>query len=177
MTGRAAFQDMYAVARLWQPDAAPLLLESGSLTGTLTLQGKAPMWRATFVSAASHKQRDFQYVSIHVPDGPERGMSRGQETAYHPAGPDTVPFSLSYLKSDSDQAFQVAENNGGTRFRKREPDSNVFYTLREELVGAFPHLTWDLAYGRSRATAPFVVRVDAASGQLLTASKPSETRP
>jgi len=176
MSGRAAFQDMYAVARLWQPDAAPLMLESGTLSGTSSLQGQAPVWRATFVSAASHRQRDFQYVSIHVPDGPEQGMSRGQEIPYQPAGPDTVPFSLSYLKSDSDQAFKVAEQNGGARFLQREPDSNVYYTLRRELVGAAPHLTWDLAYGKSRTSAPFVVRVDAASGQLLSASKPDEVR-
>lgn len=171
VTGRVAFQNMYTAARLWHADAQPVVLESNPHEGK-DLRGKAGIWRATFVSPASRKQRDFMYVGVDLADGLNRGLRQGQDSDYSPGGGEQ-PFSVAYLKTDSDQAFSVAEKNGGRQMRQKEKDFQIFYTLHRENEGR-PALAWDVIYGHSRTTAPFVAHVDASSGQVLYVRKPPD---
>src|SRR5437899_13697 len=54
-TGRAAFQKVYASARIWAPDAQPLSLESLPRKGDE--DGRASVWNAQFASAGKRSIR------------------------------------------------------------------------------------------------------------------------
>lgn len=169
VTGREAFQQMFAAARLWAPDAQPQSLESGNLDGVSTLDGKAPVWRGRFVSRARREQRTFQYVSVHTPDGPDKGVSKGPELSWD----GSQPFDVAFIKTDSSAAFQLAQKHGGTRLLKAHKNYHVFYDLNRETLDLGQGVAWQISYGENRATAPLIVHVASDSGRFLDATGPA----
>lgn len=172
VTGREAFQELFSAARIWAPDAQPQSLESGNVDGVSTLEGKAPVWRGQFVSRGRRQQRTFQYVSVYIPGGPDKGVSQGPELPWD----GTEPFDVAFLKTDSDVAFQFAQKHGGARLLKAHKKYHVFYDLNRESLNLGQGVAWQVSYGENRATAPLIVHVASDSGRFLDATGPAAIR-
>src|SRR6202165_4139990 len=62
VTAKAAFFEMYTLARSWAADLLPLSLVSNDVSGIKLEDGKAAMWTAIFVSPGRHEARTFSYA-------------------------------------------------------------------------------------------------------------------
>ncbi|MCU1284567.1 MAG: hypothetical protein JWO13_917 [Acidobacteriales bacterium] len=166
-TGREAFQKVYASARIWAPDAQPLTLESQARKGDK--DGQAALWSAQFASASKRSIRTFQWSGATGEDAPEQGISPGKIDVYSPENASTQPFSLNFLKTDSDKAFEVAQKHGGANVMKKNPTLVPKFRLWFDR----PHsrLLWKVIYGASEDDAKLKLLVDASSGTFVGIEK------
>ena len=109
------------------------------------------------------------WSSVAGPDAPERGINPGAEDGFSASNAFTRPFNLVYLKVDSDKAFEVAQQHGGSALLKKNPDLPVNYVLdwdprRSELI-------WHVIYGTGLEDAKLRVAVNATSGDFLRIEK------
>jgi hypothetical protein len=162
-TGRFALQKMLAPARFWSPDAQPVRLESTNLKGSDGHNGKANFWRALFASPSRQKSEPFTWSGMATEDGP-RGVNHGVEDTYNPANRASRTFDLNYLKVDTDQAFEVAQQHGGKQVLEKDPKVSVGYLLDWDVQSG--QLRWHVIYG-SDSIGKLTVLVDASSGTFL----------
>jgi hypothetical protein len=166
LTGRQAFQQLYTASRLWATDSQPVILQSEPYEKYSTLDGKSPIWRATFVSASRRQQIEYLYVGVDLEDGLGLGVRKGRPSEWS-SDSSEQPFNIAFIKTDSDQAFKVAQKNGGGAFLKRQKDAHVFYVLRRETTDGAPNVVWVVMYGTSPDTAPLSFHIESATGRLL----------
>jgi hypothetical protein len=168
-TAREAFQKMYATAHLWAPDARPYRLESSTFKDFTGKDGKAVIWRAGFASPARRSLKGFALSGAHSEDTPSFGVSSGVEDTYSPSNSSTRVFDPSFLKVDSDKAFEAAQKHGGEKLFKQNPQQPVVYLLdwspRENI------LTWHVIYGNSQSDAKLRVAVNATTGAFERVEK------
>ena len=168
-TGRIAFQKLLVTARAWAGDAQPFRLESQYTKGAPAAEGKAGIWRATFASAQRASAKSYVWSGVAADDATERGISPGLEDTYNPANPSTRPFDINFLKIDSDQAFNIAQEHGGKELMKKTPDQPVLFTV--DWDSRKNQLVWHVAYGDSRADAKLTVAVNGSTGDFLRVEK------
>lgn len=144
-TGREAFQQLYATARLWAPDARPFREQSGILKDANGQGGKAAIWNAGFASPSRHGLKNFSWSGAHDPDAPAFGVSSNVEDSYSPSNSSTLIFDLAFLKSDSTQAFEEAQKHGGDKLLKKDPKTTVTYVL--DWQPQANSLYWHVIYG------------------------------
>ncbi len=169
-TGRVAFQKLFVTARAWAADALPFHLESQYTQGAPVAEGKAGIWRATFASTRRRAAKSYLWSGVaSEEDALERGISPGLEDTFNPSNPSTRPFDLAFLKIDSDQAFQVAQEHGGKALLKKTPEQPVLFILDWDSRGN--QLVWHVAYGDRRADAKLTVAVNASTGGFLRVEK------
>ncbi|MCU1309924.1 MAG: hypothetical protein JWO20_1049 [Candidatus Angelobacter sp.] len=166
-TGRAAFQKLYASAHIWAPDAQPLALESIPRPGDG--EGRAAVWTAKFASASKRSIRSFTWSGATGEDAPEAGISPGRIDDYSPENASTQPFSLNFLKIDSDKAFEIAQKHGGKAVLKKNPDLPVKYAL--EWDRQHNRLLWRLIYGGAENDAKLKLLVNGATGEFVGVQK------
>jgi hypothetical protein len=169
LTGRVAFQKLFVTARSWAPDAQPFRLESEPLKQAPGTDGKAGVWRGYFASPGKRMLKPYIWSGISGPDAPERGISPGTEDTFNPANISTLPFDFAFLKSDSDQAFEVAQTHGGKKLLDADPQQPVKYALIWNPSGN--ELVWRVIYGTSESDARLRVAVDASTGTFLKVEK------
>jgi hypothetical protein len=168
-TGREAFQKMYLAARLWVPDIKPFRLQSQYSPDAPSSEGKAGLWRCSFASASKRAMKMFIWSGLVGPDAPEPGVSFTAEDSWSPTNNSTQVFDLAFLKVDSDQAFQVAQQHGGEKLLKKNPKQPVFFSLDwDSRKGT---LLWHVVYGTSMDEAGLRVAVNATSGQFERVEK------
>jgi hypothetical protein len=165
-TGRAAFQKLYASAHIWAPDTQPLTLESVPRKGDG--EGKAAVWTAKFASASKRNIRSFMWSGAAGEDAPEQGISPGKIDVYSPENASTQPFSLNFLKIDSDKAFEVAQKHGGKAIQKKKPDLPIKYAL--EWDRQHNRLLWRVIYG-SENDSKLKALVNASTGEFVGLEK------
>lgn len=161
VTGRSAFQKLYVSAHGWASDARPYQLQSqviGNVTGT---DGKAPIWRGAFASAAQHSSRPYVWSGVDSPDVPSRGVTPGTPDNFMPGN----AFDVSFLKIDSDKAYDVGQKHGGDKLA----GTSVTYLL--DWAAGENKLVWHVIYGSSRNDAKLVVDVDASTGEFMRKEK------
>jgi hypothetical protein len=166
LTGRQAFQRMFPQARAWALDAQPLQLTSYNLTQLKTASGKAGAWQATFVSMAQHKARTYSWSALEAEGNLHKGVFAGPEQGY--AGPtgQESPFLIAAIRTDSDEAFEVAMKQKDTiAFVKKSPDKPIMFLL--EKTRRFPDLAWRVIFGESVGTSEYSVFIDATTGAYL----------
>jgi len=168
-TGRVAFQKTYILARGWAGDAKPFRLESQHTEGAPVTEGKAGVWRAVFVSTQRGGMKAFTWSGVNAENAPPRGVNPGMEDDYSPTNPSTQPFDLSFLKQDSDKAFEVAQKNGGEKIMKKDPKQPVMFLL--DWSPKENKLKWHVVYGTSPREAKLRVAVDATTGVFLKVEK------
>jgi len=161
-TGREAFQKLYATAHMWAPDAQPYRLQSDLFKDSTGAGGKAMIWRAGFASATRRSIKAFVWSGSHSEEAPSFGVSSGTEDTYNPGNTSTRVFDIAFLKVDSDQAFEVAQQHGGDKLMKQDPKQPVFYVLSWNPKQNA--LLWHVVYGASEAEAKLRVAVDASTG-------------
>jgi len=169
LTGRAAFQKLFVTARSWAPDAQPFRLESEAVQQASGIEGKAGVWRGYFASPSKRAVKPYIWSGISGPDAPERGVSPGTEDTFNPSNTSTRPFDFAFLKSDSDQAFEVAQAHGGKKLVDADPQQPIKYILLWN--PSTNELVWHVIYGSSEMDAKLRVAVDASTGSFLRVEK------
>jgi len=169
LTGRAAFQKLFVTARSWAPDAQPFRLESEAVQQASGIEGKAGVWRGYFASPSKRAAKPYIWSGISGPDAPERGVSPGTEDTFNPSNTSTRPFDFAFLKSDSDQAFEVAQAHGGKKLVDADPQQPIKYILLWN--PSTNELVWHVIYGSSEMDAKLRVAVDASTGSFLRVEK------
>jgi len=163
LTGRGAFQKLYIAARSWAPDAKPYRLESSASADSAGHEGKSALWRAGFASAVQRGTKPYTW------SGSEHGVNPGIEDTYNPNNASTTVFDAAFLKTDSPDAFDVAQKHGGDKLLEKAPDTPVLYSLDWNRVTN--ELTWHVTYGTSRDEAKLKVDVNAATGEFIRVEK------
>jgi hypothetical protein len=166
LTGRSAFQKLYISAHGWGPDARPYRLESMPNADSKGLDGKSAIWRASFASVVQRGTKPYTWSGS---DGSDRGVNPGTEDSYNPNNASTQAFDINFLKTDSDKAFEVAQQHGGDKILAKSPDTPVLYILEWNHVTN--ELIWHVIYGNSRDDAKLKVAVNATSGDFLRIEK------
>ncbi len=155
---------MYLAARLWAPDIKPFRLQSQYSPDAPTSEGKAVLWRASFASPAKHSMKMFIWSGLVGPDAPEQGVSFTAEDSWSPTNTATQVFDLAFLKIDSDQAYAVAQKNGGEKLLKKNPKQPVFFVLDWDARKST--LLWHVVYGTGMDDAQLRIAVNATSGEF-----------
>ncbi len=169
LTARAAFQKLFATARLWAGDARPVRLESEVTPDANGHDGKAAVWRAVFASPAKRGIEAFVWSGSSAEGAPERGIGHGGEDTFNPSNSSTQPFDPGFLKQDSDVAFTVAQKHGGDKLTKKDANQMVAYLL--DWDPRTNQLVWHVAYGPSRRDSKLTIDVDATSGEYIRTEK------
>jgi hypothetical protein len=168
LTGRSAFQKMYIQARGWAPDAKPFRLESQVNKDSNGRDGKAAIWRASFASPSKGSIKPFVWSGTDSSDAPSRGLSPGTEDSYSETNSNTKIFDVSFMKVDSDKAFEEAQKHGGSKVLAKNPNLPVLYiagwSSENELI-------WHVIYGNDRDSAKLKVAINASTGQFLNFEK------
>lgn len=162
LTGRVAFQQMYISARGWAADATPFRLQSQFTTDAPVGEGKAGLWRASFGSPGRRLMKMFIWSGLVGPDAPEPGITFSAEDSWNPANTSTHVFNFEFLKIDSDQAYQVAEKNGGSKLTQKDPKQPVYFIL--DWNAPKNELLWHVIYGQSMDGAKLKIAVNASTG-------------
>jgi hypothetical protein len=169
ITGRAAFQKLYVSAKGWQRDAQPYRLESMVNSDSNGRGGKSAIWRAGFASPSTRGSKPFTWSGTDAKDAPPRDMNPGPEDTYNPSNASTIVFDIGFLKTDSDNAFDVAQKHGGDKILEKAPDTPVLYILEWNRVESM--LVWHVIYGTSRDEFKLKVAVNATTGEYVRVEK------
>ena len=168
-TGRVAFQMMYISAREWAADATPFRLQSRFTPDAPTSAGKSGVWRASFASPARNTLKSFVWSGLVGPDAPEQGISFSAEDSWSPTNTSTRVFNIGFLRVDSDQAYEVAQKNGGMKLTAKNPKQPIFFVL--DWDGPKNQLVWHVIYGDSQDDAKLRIAVNASTGEFLRVEK------
>jgi hypothetical protein len=166
-SGREAFQRLFVAARGWTGDARPFRLQSSTTSDSDGHNGKAAIWSAAFASPARRVMEGFSWSGSSAEGAPERGISHGTEDSWTPANSTTQPFDISFLKTDSDKAFDTAQKHGGARMLRSKPKTPVSYRL--DWDAQKNQLVWHVSYGDNLSRT--VIDVNATSGEYLRTEK------
>ncbi|MFZ0771078.1 MAG: hypothetical protein WCA49_03975 [Candidatus Sulfotelmatobacter sp.] len=169
LTGRAAFQKVFIAARNYAVDVKPFRIESTPTSDGDGHGGKSAIWRASFASPAQRGVKPFIWSGSNVPDAPSRGVSPGNEDVYNPSNASTQIFDVAFLKVDSDQAFDVAQKQGGDKILEKDPSTPVIYVC--EWNHNTNQLVWHVIYGSTRDSAKLTVAVNASTGEFIRVEK------
>ena len=161
-TGREAFQKMYLSAHNWAADAQPFRVQSQYSAGAPVGEGKAGLWRASFGSPARRMMKMFMWSGLVGPDAPEPGISFSAEDSWSPTNTSTRIFEAAFIKTDSDKAYQIAEQHGGSKLTKANPQQPVFFVL--DWDNSENKLLWHVIYGEDVDKAKLRVAIDASTG-------------
>ena len=162
VTGRHAFQQMYATARAWAPDIQALQLKSIQLPEVKAKPGEAGAWQAIFVSASRGQARTYTWSAIEAPGNLHKGVFAGLEESYMQRGQDK-PFPTAALKTDTDEAYQIALKKSAA-YDKKNPGLQINFQL--ELTPRFPNPCWRVIWGESINKSGYSVLIDASTGDL-----------
>ena len=99
VTARFAFQRLSIQARMWAADAQLLRIASANLKEVPSLDGKYPVWHATFVSSQLKKARSFSYSVVDSPGNAHAGVLRGREESWLGPTGQAQPFPFADAES------------------------------------------------------------------------------
>ena len=168
-TGQEAFNRMLGLAMKWAPDAAPARVESVLTTETTGQDGKATIWRGYFVSPSRRATKTIVCSGSRQPDAPPFGVSpEGAEGAYNAQSASLV-FSQYLLKTDTDKAFDVAQQHGGDAIVKKDAKQPITYVLLKDKKVNVP--VWYVIYGASEADRKGIGVINATTGAFISAGK------
>jgi hypothetical protein len=129
--------------------------------------GKSTLWRAGFVSPSSHLLKFFNCSGSRLPDSPAYGVSSDNETPYD-ASVARMAFPAFLLKVDSDKAYDVAQQHGGSTLVQKNPQQPILYVL---LFSPEKNaLQWHVVYGTEEKAAGAGI-VHATTGAWIGAGK------
>ncbi len=168
-TGRSAFYKCFQKARTWAPDAKPFRVQSGVTKDARGADGKAEVWMAWFASPSKRSVKPYTWSGGAGENLPEKGVSFGPEDTFNPSNASTQPFDVNFLKSDTDQAYKVAQEKGGAALQKKSPDTPIVYVL--DWSPKENELIWHVVYGESPTDYKLKIAVDASTGGFLRKEK------
>lgn len=158
LTGSSAFFKCYVAARGWAQDAQPFRIESAEAK---THDGKAGDWRSGFASPSQHTTKFYTWSNGDI--------SHGVDDTYSPTNSSTQVFNVQFLKVDTDKAFAVAQEHGGTKLLENSPETPILYVL--DWNRQTNELVWHVIYGTDPDTARLRVAVNATTGMFSRVEK------
>jgi len=168
-TGEQAFNRMLGLALKWSADAAPARVESVPNTEATGQGGKSTVWRGYFASPSRRATKTFVCSGSRLPDAPPFGVSpEGAEGAYNAQSANLV-FSQYLVKTDTDKAFDVAQQHGGDAILKKDAQQPVTYVLLKDKKLNVP--VWFVIYGASEKDRKGIGVINATTGDFVSAGK------
>jgi len=160
-TGLQAFSCVNGLAQRWASDVIPVRLESQVNSEANGQDGKSTVWKAGFISPSHRKVKYFYCSGSRLKESPAYGPSAGTEEAY---GPDVAAlgFQPLFLKTDSAQAYTVAQEHGGASLLKKNPKQEVTYFVLWNPKQR--SLYWYVMYGKDQESAAGTGIVNALTG-------------
>jgi hypothetical protein len=160
-TGLQAFSCVNGLAQRWASDVIPVRLESQVNSEANGQDGKSTVWKAGFISPSHRKIKYFYCSGSRLKESPPYGASAGTEEAY---GPDVagLGFQPLFLKTDSAQAYAVAQEHGGASLLKKNPKQEVTYFVLWNPKQR--NLYWYVMYGKDQESAAGTGIVNALTG-------------
>jgi hypothetical protein len=168
-TAKEAFSQLVGYARLWAPDALPVHLESEVNSESIGHEGKATVWRGMFASPSRRVVKSFVCSGSRLADAPPFGMSSGGVESAYTSNMANLVFEPFFLKTNSDKAFAVAQEHGGEKLLKKDPNQPVGYVLEWDRKHHAP--LWYVVYGKSMTDAKGIGVINATTGSFLRAHK------
>lgn len=165
LTGRTAFQKLLISARGFAGDTRPYRLQSIYTPGAPVVKGQAGIWSCGFASSSRRQQKTYTWSGVTAENAPERGISDNTEDTYSLSNTNTLIWELPFLKIDSDQAFAVAQKEGGDKLTAKDPDQPVKFVLDWDRQKG--QLIWHVIYGANPIDAKLRIAVDASTGQYV----------
>jgi hypothetical protein len=167
-TAKDCFSSMVNLAQRWDPGAMPFHMES-ELNAEATGQGgKATVWRGYFASVTRRTMKTIACSGSYLPSSPARGFTDSPEAPYAANVP-ALRFDPSYLLIDSDKAFAVTLDHGGSAMIKKDPKQPVIYSLDWEPKKK--ELQWLVIYGKTAADRQGLAVVNARTGAFIGGGK------
>jgi hypothetical protein len=167
-TARSCFSRMTDMAQRWSPDALPFHLESDLNAESTGQAGQATVWRGLFASQSHRTFKNFICSGSRLSDAPPFGVTATAEMPYSPNVPSLL-FHPSYLQTDSDKAFAIAQGHGGADLIKKDPKQPVLYLLAWDPKQKA--LLWYVTYGKSATERKGIGVINASTGAFLRAGK------
>lgn len=127
------------------------------------------VWHAWFASPSRRSVKPYTWSGGSGENLPERGVTFGPDDTFSPTNASTQPFDVNFLKSDSDNAYKVAQEKGGAELEKKHPGTPVVYML--DWSGKANELIWHVIYGDSPTDYKLRIAVDASTGGFLRKEK------
>ncbi|MBI3208594.1 MAG: hypothetical protein HYZ37_06800 [Candidatus Solibacter usitatus] len=165
ISARHAFQNMFAAARTWAPDAQVVQLQSYPIADVKEKDGLYGAWVASFASPSRMKLKTWSYSVVEAGGNFHKGVFAGHEESFSGTRGQAKPFLAAALRIDSDEAFQTASKKA-TDYMAKHPDMRISYLL--ELTPRFPDPAWRIMWGESVSSSTYSVFVDATTGLFLT---------
>jgi hypothetical protein len=168
-TGQEAFNRMLGLALKWSPDAQPARLES-VLTMEATGQGgKSAVWRGYFASPARRSTKTIVCSGSRRPDAQPFGVSsEGNEGAYNSEAANLAFLPL-LVKTDTDKAYEIAQQHGGEAILKKDAQQPITYLLLKDRKLNVP--VWYVIYGASEKDRKGIGVINATTGAFVSAGK------
>jgi hypothetical protein len=160
VSAKAAFFEMYNLARSWAADLLPLSLVSNEVPGIKSEQGKAAMWTAIFVSPGRREARTFTYAVV-TKGTVHKGVTVGAIQPWNGATPKSKPLQITQFVVDSDTAYKTAYPKAAS-WTKRHPDKGVAFFLGN--ASRFPGPVWYVLWGNNKSG--YAVYVNATTGGI-----------
>lgn len=168
-TGKPCFSRMVDSATRWQMDAMPVQLESEQNDEAMGFDGKATVWRAKFASPSKRALRTFTCSGSRLAGAAPFGVTGSVESPYPPHAIVAV-FQPAYLQVDSDKAFTIAQQHGGSNLTKGDAKHPVYYFAALDPASSGVH--WFVSYGKSMDDTDGIGIIDASTGKYLKATGP-----
>jgi hypothetical protein len=168
-TGQEAFNRMMGLALKWSPDAQPARLESVLTPETTGKDGKSTIWRGYFASPSRRSTKTIVCSGSRRPDAPPFGVSaEGTEGAYN-ADAANLMFLPLLVKTDTDKAFEIAQQHGGDAIFKKDAQQPVLFVLLKDRKQNMP--VWYVIYGTSEKDRKGIGVINATTGAFVSAGK------
>src|SRR5579859_7193348 len=168
-TGQEAFNRMMGLALKWAPDAQPARLESVLTPETNGQGGKSTIWRGYFASPSRRSVKTIVCAGSRRPDAPPFGTStEGNEGPYNAASAGLMFLPL-LVKTDTDKAFEIAQQHGGDALVKKDAQQPVSYVLLKDTKHNIP--VWYVIYGTSEKDRKGIGVINATTGAFVRAGK------
>jgi hypothetical protein len=158
-TGRAAFLQMYVAARGWAGDAMPFEEDSQPSADATGVDGLSAVWNGNLGSASKSQAKTFTWSSE------SGGVSQSSITDYSANNSSTRPFDLGFVKSDSNDAFKVAQEHGGKKLLEKDKNTQITYRLHWDAGSNAP--LWHVIYSGANGSSKLAVVVNATTGQFV----------
>ena len=168
-TGQQSFNRMMGLALKWSPDAQPARLESVLTNESTGQNGKSTIWRGFFVSPSRRAVTTIVCSGSRRPDAPPFGVSTEANAGSYNADAANLAFLPLLVKTDTDKAFEMAQQHGGDAILKKNAQQPVTYVLLKDRKQNVP--VWYVIYGASEKDRKGVGVINATTGAFVSAGK------
>jgi hypothetical protein len=168
-TGQESFNRMMGLALKWSPDAQPARLESVLTSESTGQSGKSAIWRGFFVSPSRRAVTTIVCSGSRRPDAPPFGVSTEANAGSYNAEAANLAFLPLLVKTDTDKAFEIAQQHGGDAILKKDAQQPVIYVLLKDRKLNVP--VWYVIYGASEKERKGIGVINATTGAFVSAGK------